>query len=140
MDLSKLTTDPNGFFPLLDLYGEIESVSDSSICLDLRRATTDLSGFSKDQLWALGRPEPEEDTVSYKEIGWIDVHYPSQGIRKIFMRMNLPVEYHDFDRLEQIKTALLNSLSIPDDLHCVVYFFTAQDVGVIVPKDQLGMG
>ncbi len=137
MDLSKVSKDASGIFPLFDLFARVEMETESSISLAVGRFTNRPSHFPPDSEWFFESCGPAS---FFQEFGWIDLHYPCKGHRKVLIRMSLPIEYHEPDRLDTLTKALFVALSIPLDALYVAYYFTAEKPHCTVPKDEFGQG
>jgi hypothetical protein len=137
MDMSKMPTDTNGVFPFVDLFARVESETESSVSLTLGRFTNRPSDCPPETEWFFDSCGPAS---FFQSLGWIDLHYPCKGHRKALIRMDLPSEFHDPDRLAGIIQALFELFSIPRDAAYVAYYFTVDNLRCIVPTDEFGRG
>jgi hypothetical protein len=138
MRLANITTDANGAFPLADLFAIVEAETDSSICFHLGHFTDHPKSLPPD---AVGLFDSGGSNDFFFEIlGWIDVHYPCKGRRKVLIRLNLPSEYHARERTDTIIETLLSLLSIPMDAFRVTVVFSAVYGVCILPNDEFHGG
>ena len=129
MDTSRFT-DPADEFPFLDLTARFAFKTSSSVSFHVGRI-------------ADVYPDNEHDFVvsAFVVIGWIDVHHPCDSVIKAQIRICIPVEYHQFERMEEMFKAICEALSIPPDEPCESTIFNSENVtGIINSRVYLGMG
>jgi hypothetical protein len=128
MDTSRFTS-PTDEFPLLDLTAKFAFKTTSSVSFHVGRI-------------ADVHPDNEPDFVvsGFVVIGWIDVHHPCDSCIKAQIRICIPVEYHQFERMEKMVKAICEALSIPPDEHCESTIFNSVNETRIMPRVYFGMG
>src|SRR5262245_3970177 len=50
-----------------------------------------------------------------RQVGWIDLHYPSDGHIKLQIRISLPSEYYNAEKFRMIVEAVITSTGVPAD-------------------------
>jgi len=137
MDTSRFTNVEDGF-DLLDLKARFAFKTKASISFDIGRWWSTLrlpAGDGKEDLvWSADRP------FVFTVIGWIDAHHPCDSPIKAQVRICIPTEYHQFERMKSIVKAICEALSIPLEEYCESKFFTSEKVTGIIPPVYLGMG
>src|SRR5262249_54391970 len=115
MDTSRFMTAEDGF-DLLDLKARFAFKTETSISFDLGRWSSTLrlpaEEGSEDVVWSSDRP------FVFTVIGWIDAHHPCDPPIKAQIRICIPTDYHPFERMKSIVTAICEALSIPLEEHC----------------------
>ena len=66
-----------------------------------------------------------------RQLGWIDVHYPTEEDIKVQIRVCLPSEYHTHEKMKPMIDALLEALVIPSDESCEAAVFATSAVVLI---------
>src|SRR5262245_2707788 len=80
-------------FPVLAFTGIVEVVNDAGVFIDFARVSS--SGFTR------------------SEIGNLSLLFPCDGMWSARMLLALPVEFHDIQKLEQIRCAVFQAIEIP---------------------------
>lgn len=137
MDTLRFMKAEDGF-DLLDLKARFAFKTETSISFDIGRWSSTLripAGDGKeDRVLSADRP------FVFTGIGWIDAHHPCDSPIKAQLRICIPTEYHQFERMESIVKGICEALSIPLEEHCESKFFTSEKVTGIIPPVYLGMG
>lgn len=68
---------------------------------------------------------------SNRQLGWIDVHYPCDGHIKTQIRVHIPKEYHEPDKMKAMIQAILVLAGIPEDETWETAFIDASNVTVM---------
>ena len=135
IDLANVPIDADGRFPLLNLVAEVESLSESSVCLGVQCRADMRAELTPEQQSLF---EDSASTEMLKDIGWIDCHYPCRGTRKAFIRMCLPTECHS--HVAALADELFQLLSIPADTVRVIDYFSVENRYCILPDDEFHGG
>jgi hypothetical protein len=128
MDTSRFRTADDEF-PLLDLTARFAFKTDSSISFEIGRMGS----------W---HPDDQPDFVisGFEVIGWIDVHHPCDSCIKAQLRICIPADYHQFERVATMVKAICEALSIPPEENCESRIFSSDHVTGVLPRVYFGMG
>jgi hypothetical protein len=137
MDTSRFTKADDGF-DLLDLKARFAFKTETSISFNIGRWSNTLrlpAGEGKEEfVWSADRP------LVFTVIGWIDAHHPCDSLIKAQLRICIPTEYHQVERMKSIVKALCEALSISPEEHCESKFFASGKATGFIPPVYLGMG
>jgi hypothetical protein len=114
------------------LDAKVERETDTSVSFGVGRLTNMPSNRppDSDSFFSFGGPKS-----CFEGIGWIDIHYPCRTQPRVFIRMNIPNEYHTFERLEELVKSLFDILLIPSEETFAVYYSTIDEECCILPED-----
>src|SRR5262245_59195907 len=125
MDTSRFVGAEDGF-DLLDLKARFAFKTGTSISFEIGRWSSTLrlpaAEGREDLVWSADRP------FVFTAIGWIDAHHPCDSPIKAQLRICIPTEYHQFERMKTTVMAICEALSIPLEEHCESKFFTSEKV------------
>src|SRR4051794_24512342 len=116
-------TKPADAFPLLDLTARFAFKTNSSISFEVGRMADIALGDARD--WVIS---------GFEIIGWVDVHHPCDSCIKAQIRICIPANYHQCERMAAMVKAICEALSIPHDEHCESRVFNSEHVTGFIPK------
>jgi hypothetical protein len=94
-------------FNLLDLTARFKFKTASSVSFSLERYSKSL--------------------CPTRQVGWIDVHYPCENHVKLQIRISLPSEYHNPQKLKTIIAEVFAATEIPADETYEALLFTESE-------------
>lgn len=98
--------ETRGEFDVFDLKANFEFSSASSISFYLGRWGNVLE---------LADGTKFDDCNVFTVCGWIDVHHPCEGTAAARIRLRVPKEYSDHDKVMSALPSIFAALEIPDD-------------------------
>jgi hypothetical protein len=125
-------------FDILDLKARFAFKTETSISFDIGRWSNSLrlpinDGEEEETVWSADRP------FVFNVVGWLDVHHPCNGPIKTQVRIQIPVEYHSFDRMKPMVETIFKALDIPlDETYESTVLHSDKSTGIHQPTDRNG--